>query len=49
MKRVILNIHLYAGMIAALFLIAISLSGAIIAFENELNLHLSSSPDKCEA
>lgn len=37
MKRLILNIHLYAGMIAALFLIAISLSGAIIAFESELN------------
>jgi hypothetical protein len=37
MKRIILNIHLCAGMIAALFLITLSLSGATIAFENELN------------
>ena len=37
MKRIILNIHLCAGMIAALFLISLSLSGATIAFENELN------------
>jgi uncharacterized iron-regulated membrane protein len=37
MKRIILNIHLYIGMIAALFLISLSLSGAMIAFENELN------------
>jgi len=37
MKRIILNIHLCAGMIAALFLISLSISGAIIAFENELN------------
>ena len=37
MKRIILNIHLCAGMIAALFLISLSLSGATIALENELN------------
>jgi uncharacterized iron-regulated membrane protein len=37
MKRLILNVHLYTGMIAALFLMSLSLSGAIIAFENELN------------
>ena len=37
MKRIILNIHLCAGMIAALFLITLSFSGATIAFENELN------------
>lgn len=37
MKSIILNIHLCAGMIAALFLISLSLSGATIAFENELN------------
>jgi uncharacterized iron-regulated membrane protein len=37
MRRIVLNIHLCAGMIAALFLMSQSLSGAIIAFENELN------------
>lgn len=37
MKRLLLLTHLYLGLIAALFLIGISLSGAVIAFEPELN------------
>src|SRR5215469_15246786 len=37
MKKLVLNVHLYVGLVAALFLISISISGAIIAFENELN------------
>src|SRR5215469_7334711 len=37
MKKIVLNIHLYVGVFAAFFLISLSVSGAIIAFENELN------------
>jgi uncharacterized iron-regulated membrane protein len=37
MNKLIVNVHLYAGLIAALFLIFLSVSGAIIAFEGELN------------
>jgi uncharacterized iron-regulated membrane protein len=37
MKKILLTIHLYAGLVAAFFLICISVSGAIIAFEPELN------------
>jgi uncharacterized iron-regulated membrane protein len=37
MKKLLLNLHLYVGIAAALFLICISVSGAIIAFEPELN------------
>lgn len=37
MKKLLLNIHLYVGLTAAFFIICISLSGAIIAFEPELN------------
>ncbi len=37
MKRLLLLMHLYLGLTSALFLIAISLSGAVIAFEPELN------------
>ena len=37
MKKLLTNLHLYVGLIAALFLIALSVSGAIIAFEDELN------------
>src|SRR5215469_11566417 len=37
MKKLLLYLHLYIGLAAALFLIAISLSGAVIAFEPELN------------
>ena len=37
MKKLLFNVHLYAGLIAAFFLLCISLSGAVIAFEPELN------------
>jgi len=37
MKKLLLNIHLYVGLAASLFLVCISLSGAVIAFEPELN------------
>jgi uncharacterized iron-regulated membrane protein len=37
MRKALLYIHLYAGLIAAFFLICISVSGAVIAFEPELN------------
>ena len=37
MKKFVLNVHLIVGVVAAFFLIAISLSGAVIAFEGELN------------
>lgn len=37
MRKLLLYLHLYIGLAAALFLIAISLSGAVIAFEPELN------------
>jgi uncharacterized iron-regulated membrane protein len=37
MKKWIFTIHLYVGLITALFLISLSLSGAVIAFEPELN------------
>jgi uncharacterized iron-regulated membrane protein len=37
MKKLLFTLHLYVGLAAAFFLICISLSGAIIAFEPELN------------
>jgi len=37
MKKLLLQLHLYTGLIAAFFLFCISLSGAVIAFESELN------------
>lgn len=37
MKNLLLMLHLYVGLAAAFFLICVSLSGAIIAFEPELN------------
>ncbi|MDP9049190.1 MAG: PepSY domain-containing protein [Acidobacteriota bacterium] len=37
MKKLLLNLHLYVGVAAAFFLICIGVSGAIIAFEPELN------------
>jgi uncharacterized iron-regulated membrane protein len=37
MKRLILALHRYVGLTAAFFLISMSISGAIISFENELN------------
>ncbi len=37
MKKLLFNLHLYVGLAAASFLICVSISGAIIAFEPELN------------
>ena len=37
MKKLLFTLHLYVGLTAAFFLICISLSGAMIAFEPELN------------
>jgi uncharacterized iron-regulated membrane protein len=37
MKKLLTTLHLYVGLAAALFLIVLSISGAIIAFEDELN------------
>ncbi len=37
MKKLLLTMHLYVGLSAAFFLICVSLSGAVIAFEPELN------------
>ena len=37
MRKLLLWVHLYIGLVAAFFLICISVSGAIIAFEPELN------------
>src|SRR5271168_211597 len=37
MKKLLVNLHLYVGLVAAFFLLSLSLSGAVIAFEGELN------------
>jgi uncharacterized iron-regulated membrane protein len=37
MKKLLLNLHLYVGLVAAFFLLSLSISGAVIAFEGELN------------
>ena len=37
MKKLLFSLHLYIGLATAVFLLAISLSGAVIAFEPELN------------
>lgn len=37
MKKFVLALHLYIGLVAAFFLLTISLSGAVIGFEGELN------------
>ena len=37
MKKTLLTLHLYIGLAAAFFLVCVSLSGAVIAFEPELN------------
>ena len=41
MRRVILTIHLWAGMTAALFLFALGVSGSMMAFENEIDRALN--------
>jgi uncharacterized iron-regulated membrane protein len=41
MRRALLNIHLYIGLAAGIFLAILSLTGAVLAFENELNQSLN--------
>lgn len=40
-RRIYLAIHLWAGIIAALFLFALGVSGSIVAFENEIDRALN--------
>src|SRR5262249_3301293 len=42
MRKLLLNLHLWAGLIAALFLLLLGVSGAVIAFEGEIDRALSS-------
>ncbi|MGH9644770.1 MAG: PepSY-associated TM helix domain-containing protein [Terriglobales bacterium] len=41
MKKLLLNVHLCLGLVAAVFLVILSVSGAIIAFEDEINRALN--------
>ena len=41
MRRVLQTIHLWAGLIAALFLFALGASGSLVAFENEIDRALN--------
>ena len=41
MRRAYLTVHLWAGMIAALFLFALGVSGSVVAFENEIDRALN--------
>ena len=41
MRRFFLTIHLWAGLIAALFLFALGVSGSLVAFENEIDRALN--------
>src|SRR5579872_3489992 len=41
MRKLLLQIHLWTGLTAALFLLLLGVSGAIIAFENELDRSLN--------
>lgn len=41
LRRVMLTIHLWAGLAAALFLFALGLSGSLVAFENEIDRALN--------
>jgi uncharacterized iron-regulated membrane protein len=41
MRRAFLTIHLWAGLIAALFLFALGVSGSLVAFENEIDRALN--------
>ncbi len=44
MRKWILKIHLWIGLVSAAFLIVMGLSGAIIAFENDYDHWFSSQP-----
>jgi uncharacterized iron-regulated membrane protein len=41
LRRVILTIHLWAGLVAALFLFGLGVSGSLVAFENEIDRALN--------
>jgi len=41
MRKVLLQVHLWTGLVAAVFLLLLGVSGAIIAFENELDRSLN--------
>jgi len=36
-RKVILNLHLCAGLIAAVFLLLLGLSGSVLVFENQID------------
>jgi uncharacterized iron-regulated membrane protein len=37
MKKVLLQVHIFCGLCAGVFLIVLSLTGSVLVFENELN------------
>ncbi|PYX97657.1 MAG: hypothetical protein DMG63_13935, partial [Acidobacteria bacterium] len=41
MRKLLLNLHLWAGLIAALFLLLLGSSGALVAFEDEIDRALN--------
>ena len=41
MRKLLLNLHLWAGLIAALFLLLLGVSGALVAFEGEIDRALN--------
>ena len=41
MRKLLLNLHLWAGLIAALFLLLLGVSGSIVAFEDEIDRALN--------
>jgi len=41
MRKLLLNLHLWAGLIAALFLLILGVSGALVAFEGEIDRTLN--------
>src|SRR5215475_6864268 len=42
MRKLLLNLHLWAGLTAAFFLLLLGVSGAVIAFEGEIDRALNS-------
>ena len=41
MRNLLLTVHLYIGLVASIFLVSLSVSGAVIAFEDDLNRTLN--------
>jgi uncharacterized iron-regulated membrane protein len=37
MRRVLLSLHLYAGLVAGIFLVLLSVTGSFMVFENEID------------